>query len=63
MAADYTRGYESTRPEDANSPGRERDQRWTPPGTMAEAVKERWRNVPKPYPLGKAKDGGGGGGE
>src|SRR5262249_55110481 len=61
--ADWTKGYESTRPEDANAPKRDRDQTWSGPGTMAEAVKERWKGIPKPYPFGKAKDGGGGGGE
>jgi len=30
---------------------------------MAEAYKERWKNVPVAYPFGKAKDGGGGGGK
>ena len=63
MAADWTKGFESTRPEDANAPKRDRDQTWSGPGTMAEAVKERWKGIPKPYPFGKAKDGGGGGGE
>jgi hypothetical protein len=62
MAADWTKGFESTRPQDANSPGRDSDQHYSPPGTMAEAVKARWKNVPTAYPRGKATDGGGGGG-
>src|SRR5262249_57628551 len=48
MAADWTKGFESTRPEDANAPNRDRDQKWSGPGTMAEAVKERWKGIPKP---------------
>lgn len=58
MPRDYTKGYESTDPEDANAPGRDSDQHYDPPGTMAEAVKARWKNVPGPYPFGKNTEGG-----
>ena len=33
------------------------------PCTMGEAVTKRWKDVPEAYPYGKAKDGGGGGGD
>jgi len=61
--ADWRDGYESTRPEDADAPNRPSGQPYLKPDGMAEAYKERWKNVPVAYPFGKAKDGGSGGGK
>jgi hypothetical protein len=66
MASDdsYIKGYESTDPADANPSQEHTRKPWLPCGGMAEAVRERWRGVPVPYPRGKRpQDGGGGGGE
>jgi len=63
MPDDFLQGYEATDPKEADAPNRPTYQTYYPPGTMAETVKARWKNVPKAYPFGKARDGGGGGGE
>lgn len=41
------KGYTSSRPEDANNPGRASDQRYDPPGAAAVATKAAWKRQPR----------------
>jgi hypothetical protein len=62
MADDWLKGYEATDPATVKPEEEHTPHVYAPPGTMARAVRGRWRDVPVPYPFGTAKDGGRGGG-